>query len=278
MSINKQRFQFTIRKKLLLVTASLLIIPWIGYRYINEMESYLRSELEAELLNRVKVVAAVLHDRPRLFATQQPRIDIPPAQVDQHIYVRPLQSPIQLDGYDDEWDLYENRLLNFDEKNNYLDSTTKHSLNFSLQIGSYKRYLYCLLKVRDDRVIYRKPDSLRMDHNDHVLVAFENKQGEYVRYALATMVPGWVNAQLLNDDYESGRAEKSEYRIKGEWQTTTNGYNVEFRIPLSLLGNKIAFAVADVDDPVERNIVSLTATADITDLTTLGTIVIPSGS
>ena len=270
------QWRFTIRKKLLLVTAVLLVIPWIGYQYINEMENYLRSELEAELLNRVKVVAAVLHDRPKLFANKTPTYDIPPTQINKHIYVRPLRSPIQLDGYDDEWDLYQDRILTFDKQDDYLNIAANPATKFNLQIGSYQRYLYCLLKVTDPQVIYRQANSLRLDRNDHILLAMENNQGEYVRYAITTLAPGWINGQLLQDDYQTGRAKKAEYRIKGEWQTTATGYNVEFRLPLSMLGNKIAFAVADVNDPNTRNIEALIASAEITDLTTLGTMVVPS--
>ncbi len=270
-----RRWHFTIRKKLLLVTLTLLIIPFIGYRYINEMESYLRSELEEELLNRVRVVAAVLHDRAGIFSART-STSTPVTNINQHIYVRPLSSAIQLDGYDDEWDVYAERTLTFTHENDLLKNNAHHSMQFSLQIGHYRNYLYCLIKVTDDRIIYRQPNSLRLDHNDHILIGMENSKGEYVRYAIATQSPGWVSAQQLDADYASGRASAPEYRIKGEWQQTESGYNVEFRIPLDLVGNKIAFALADVDDVTTYNLNALLATADISDLSTLGTIVIPS--
>jgi hypothetical protein len=53
--------------RLLLFSSVLLAIPWLGYRYIDEMKEFLlNGQQEAQLL-AVRAVATVLHDRSDLF-------------------------------------------------------------------------------------------------------------------------------------------------------------------------------------------------------------------
>ena len=48
--LGKHKFTLSIRKKLMLMLLVLLIIPIIGYRDIQDMESFLRGEQENTLL------------------------------------------------------------------------------------------------------------------------------------------------------------------------------------------------------------------------------------
>ena len=54
------KFLYSLRLKLLLVTLILLAIPWMGYRYVREMEDFLRQGQENALLATARAVAAVL--------------------------------------------------------------------------------------------------------------------------------------------------------------------------------------------------------------------------
>lgn len=60
-----------IRGKLLLVSLVLLAIPVLGYRFINDMEAFLREGQELALASTTRAIAATLSDRPRLFLTPQ---------------------------------------------------------------------------------------------------------------------------------------------------------------------------------------------------------------
>ena len=62
------KFFQSIRGKLLLVSLVLLIIPILGYRFIRDMENYLREGQEAALTSTTRAIAATLSDRPQLFA------------------------------------------------------------------------------------------------------------------------------------------------------------------------------------------------------------------
>jgi two-component system sensor histidine kinase ChvG len=267
------RLRFSIRFKLLLVASSLLIIPIIGTKYIREMEDYLRQQQEEALLSRTQMVAAVFQGKPDLFKTQSG--DAFPTRGVQHVLIRPLHSPIVLDGYLDDWAPYRDRMQLYSLEH-AVKGSEPGSLSFYHQLGSYHNYVYAVFQVKDDHIVYRAPNSLRIDQCDHLLIVMEDKLGQVHRYIVSTLAPGWVNAYVVSKDPDDPIPLAPEVRIKGEWQETAQGYNIELRIPIDMLGNKLSFAIADVDDPVSRQVDTLISTAGIDDVNSLGTIMFPS--
>lgn len=263
--LSKHRFSLSIRSKLLLVSAILFIVPWIGVRYIQDMEDFLRRNQEDNLLGRAQIVAAVLQGHADLFiprgvhATGETLHTATPSS---HMYVRPLASAIQLDGYFDDWAEYQGRMQVAD------------NAAYRSHVGSYKNYLYAMFEVTDDIIVYRNPASLRLDKCDHLRIVLRDQEGQIRQYIVATSSPGWVNAQRMADNDEVFHAVAPELRIKGEWQQTPTGYNIEIRIPLSLIGDNLSFFIADVDNPITGEIARITGSTDTAD--ELGTIIIPS--
>ncbi|MGD8926972.1 MAG: sugar-binding protein, partial [Thioalkalispiraceae bacterium] len=270
---SSSRFKISIRFKLFLVASTLLIIPWIGTKYIQEMESYLRKQQEEVLLTRTQMVAAVMQGRPDLFNTQTVA-PLPTRRV-HHIFVRPLHSRIQLDGYLDDWIPYEDRMQKF-TADNAIKGSEKNSISFQHQLGSYKNYLYVVFKVEDNKIVYRQPNSLHLNKSDHVIIVLEDPQGKLKSYIVTTIAPGWVNAHQVENNIYDPVPIQPETRIKGEWQETATGYNVELRIPLSYIGSRISFGIADVDNPETREIDTIVATAGLEGRDSLGTLMFPS--
>jgi len=267
------RLRISIRLKLFLVASTLLIIPWIGTQYIQEMESYLRSQQEDALLTRTQMVAAVMQTRPTLFNTQTVA-PLPTTRI-QHVFVRPLQTRIQLDGYLDDWHQYQERMQLFNA-NNALKGSEASSLSYRHQLGSYGKYLYVVFEISDDNIIYRKPNHRTLHKSDHLRIVLEDKQGRVKHYILTTIAPGWVNAHQVTEDLITPKPLRSEKRIKGEWQETATGYNIEIRIPLKLIGSRLSFAIADVDSQNKREVDTIIATAGLTEQDGLGTLMFPS--
>lgn len=270
------RLRISLRAKLLSVSLTLLVIPWAGYQYVREMETYLRHGQEQALLATARAVATVLHEQPEPFAHQGDVVQT--AREDDHLYVRPLHTPIQLDGYAEDWAPYLDRAQHYGAEH-ILESHVPYnpaSLSFDELVGSYGHYLYVLFEVTDDHIVYRDPNSLRLDQSDGLQIALETPDGHFNRYLLTTTAPGWVNAHLMPDDVRDTRPVGPEVRIKGEWQETPKGYNLEIRIPLSMIGAKLAFAIADVDDPKTRAINTVIGTAGTQRLNELGTVTVPS--
>ena len=268
--LNKKLFSLSIRSKLLLVSAVLFVVPWIGVRYIQDMEDFLRSNQEDNLLGRAQIVAAVLQGQAELFTPRgiQPTGEEHyAASPTAHMYVRPLNSAIQLDGYLDDWAEYQGRMQA--NRNEHEKQTSYRS-----HVGTYRQYLYALFEVSDDVIVYRRPNSLRLDKSDHLRILLRDREGQVKQYIVTTMSPGWVNAHRMEGDASNLRAVAPELRIKGEWQQTPTGYNIEIRIPLSLIGDNLSFFIADVDDPVTGEIKELSGSTSTPN--ELGTIIIPS--
>lgn len=63
----KFRIPFGIRGQVFLVSLVLLAIPWVGYSYILEVESFLRQVQERTLAGTSQAIATALNDRQQLF-------------------------------------------------------------------------------------------------------------------------------------------------------------------------------------------------------------------
>jgi dedicated sortase system histidine kinase len=59
-------FRITLRSKLALVALTLLALPWVGWRYVQEMERFLLEAQQQALLATARAVATALHERPQL--------------------------------------------------------------------------------------------------------------------------------------------------------------------------------------------------------------------
>ncbi|MFC1751178.1 hypothetical protein ACFL2V_20530, partial [Pseudomonadota bacterium] len=211
-TVNRPFIKISIRRKLLLASLSLLVVPWLGYQYVLGIEAYLRSAQEQQLLDRVAVIASVMDEQQSLF--KHPGTTARPSNMASHIYVRPLHSAIQLDGYSDDWIIYNKR-------KQLLGDANSDDLKANYRLGIWKEYLYLLLEIKDDHVVYRRPNSLHPGKSDHLRISLLTPQGDFKRYYLTTISPGWVNAYRMQSNAKKELPIGSEFRIKGEWQETS---------------------------------------------------------
>ncbi|MES9879798.1 MAG: proteobacterial dedicated sortase system histidine kinase [Sedimenticola sp.] len=265
MQESRRPFFQSIRFKLALVSLTLLVIPWAGYRYIQETETFLRRTQETMLLGTAQAVAAILHNHEEMFISPSNAQESKTA--DTYLYVNPLNTSIQLDGYTDDW---QSHLLNL------RPYPAQGETLFESLMGEWEGYLYLLLRVHDDQLIYQRPGERRMDQSDHIELALESPTGELMRYRISTTSPGWVNAERMPKNRQAPYPVETEVRIQGEWQESREGYTLELRIPHYLIGDRLAFSIIDVDDPLNRAVVRQTATAPMTSLATLGRLVRPN--
>ncbi len=267
--MGKAQFTLSIRKKLMLVLLILLIIPVIGYRDIQNMESFLRIEQENALLENAQIIASVLQNESDLFKTSL-QLQSQQQHSLQHLFVRPLLSNINLDGYADDWLIYRDRVQFFN------NSEAGDSLKVKFRVGSFKQYVYILFQIEDESIVYRRSNADKIVTSDHLLINIENRSGEISRYIVSTYSPGKVNAYRISNTKTNQFITTIDKRILSFWQETTKGYNIELRIPINMIGDKLGFSVVDVDNAQSRKITHIinTSGSNLTD--DLSTIVVPS--
>ncbi len=261
--MSDQKFRKSIRFKLLLVSLTLMVIPWAGYRYIQEIEGFLRQTQEQTLLGTAQAVATILHNRDEVFVRSG---EADRADGDHnYVYVQPVDRDIQIDGYIEDWRPY------LQNRRSYPAQDSPH---FKSLVTEYQGYLYLLFEVSDDRILYQSPGDPRTNRSDFIELLIQQSSGVITRYHITTTSPGWVNAERVNQ--RGSIALGRETRIQGEWQETQAGYTVEIRIPRYLVGERLAFSVADVDDSQSRKIEYTTTSTGEKNLKTLGLMVRPN--
>lgn len=265
-----------LRTKVAVLSLFLLCLPWLGYQYVWEMEKYLRHGQEKTLEGTTQALATALHERPKLFDSQASFL----TQVEKgrDLYAYPLSGPIQLDGKLADWSSYRHRALNYG--NDYQiykrDEAQPLALSFTHMVGKYAGYLYAFFEVNDPNVIYRGKNSLSIDRNDHIAIATLAPDGMFRRYIIATTQDGWISAFELPEDPSLTKPVTPEVKIQGKWTKTKQGYNVEIRLPLDMVGSKLGFAVYDVNDKRSRSLDAIVGTSAIDDVSKLGTVLVPS--
>jgi two-component system, OmpR family, sensor histidine kinase ChvG len=234
MSRNGQpAFRHSLRFKLLLAALTLLVIPWVGYRYLQETEDALRQAQETLLLSRAEVVARLLAGK--LSERAKDPLFLPSGQTAADtLYVHPLTQPAVADGYAEEWTDLLTQARHF-----RASETAANSFGFDLLAGSYGQYLYLLLRVTDATPVYPRTDGA-LSSGDHLILALPGEGRDSMQYLLGTPAPGWISVRRA----DSGAPVTA---IRGEWQETSAGYDVELRIPLNLTRQRLSLAAVDLD-------------------------------
>ena len=282
MKFNRPTFRFGLRIKLFLLSLFLFTIPLLGYQYVWEMEKYLRIGQEKTLMGTVRAVATALHERPKLFNRQASFL--PTVQKGRDLYAYPIVVPIQLDGKLGDWH-NQHGALNYQQ--DYLieghDIYQEQTLSFKHMVGKYRDHLYAYFLVTDDSVVYRPENSLKIDKNDLLQIAFITPTGDFRRYVISTKAPGWVTAYQIDTSLSDTSSDNSynntplapEARIHGMWIETEQGYTIELRLPLSLLGSQLSFAISDIDQDNKKQKITL-GTSPFRKADQLGTVLLPS--
>lgn len=219
--MSTKRFYHSIRFKLLLVSLTLLGIPWAGYRFIIETEQFLRGAQQQHLQTTAEGLARLISQQSRHFSGARV-----PGQVNrQHnLFLNRWADPPVVDGYADEWEAFQGSFSDY--------QLPGGAMRTRLAIGVNGRYAYLLLKVEDPSRDY----GLKGDRVDLALASGQTLE----RLRIHPRAPGWVIATRVTREGQS-----PEPRVRGEWQESGSGYVLELRLPLALLGDRLSIAVHD---------------------------------
>jgi two-component system sensor histidine kinase ChvG len=238
MSSTPRRTGFKLRTKLFLLFPLLLSIPYVGYEYVREMEDVLRRSLEDSVSATARALALSLHDKPGLFAALPSSNSADSAEI---VYAHPLPSPIEIDGYTGDWGQHRTRLKQLPVQREG-DATANYVA------GSRDGYLYLLITVVDESIVYRNPRSPLSLGADQLTISFRNRHAKLQRYLISTLSPGRATTFEI-PSRRSTAPVRIEVRIRAQWQPTPTGYVLEVRVPLVMLGTQFGMRVLDVDTP-----------------------------
>ncbi|MEL0660624.1 ATP-binding protein [Psychromonas arctica] len=273
------RFKWGLRSKLLTLSSLLLLLPWFAYQFVIEMENFLRLGQQQTLLGTTSAVATALHERPSLFNED----DTPIADFKKghDLYVYDLKDPILLDGNIKDWTAI--KTLNNSYSNaihsNTTSETTQHNqddVRFNQWLGKQGGYLYAYFEVFNPQPVKRESISSSITDNDHLIIAMSSPQGELQRYIISVAEDGWFNGYRYPQHSIYATNVTREKSIQGIWKSTPQGYNIELRLPLSLLGNKLGFQLNTSSTINSGNIDNSISTSNLLDINKLGSVLIPS--
>ncbi len=230
--------KISLRSKLMLISVAVLVIPYIGFDYIRQTETYLRSTLESTLTNVSYVVASSLNNKPRLFRTSF-------AEEKNALYIHELNKIIQVDGYTSDWGGY----LDWSEL--YQSALLKDKDNFKLIISKDNDYYYILLQVKDNELIFSTRYGNRKIDGDHFILVYRDRFKRLHKNYLSPIAPGSIRPfyyQKIIDEYGIQiKTKKILTNISSYLQVTQSGFNLEARIPKYLIGDNLGLIFNDID-------------------------------
>lgn len=251
MKINQRVKGPRLGTKLFLFGLALLVVPWFSYQQLVDMERILvQSQSQAQLLT-AKSISTLFNGREDLFN------DLPVNLDDfEPLFAHPLQDSIRLDGLVDEWD--ENLL---DDYLTFKSGRADGDGDFQLLLGERADQLYAHMRVKDQSLVFRDPDYLRLDNADHVRLDFIKNDGEDGRISLVLQQSG-VTGFSMDDEWRFAATGSADNRIQGYVTQQGDEVLIEFRFPIALLGSRRYFGITwmDVDDAARRTPVGATRT------------------
>jgi signal transduction histidine kinase len=211
--------------RLLAVSLVTILLPWAGCQYLGEMQNALRDSQTGAIQATSNAVAGLLESRPGWFDTDLRRLRIPdraPA-----VYAHPLRQTPSLDGYVEDWGIAQadfRHIADPDEGTSLVGYVA----------GETPGFLWLFITVKDDKPVFGPPAQ-----SDSIRIRLGSEAGGLRDLILAPQAPGPLAA--------TGIGWEPDGRIAAYWQATSSGYNLELRMPLTVVGERIGFLVTDRD-------------------------------
>jgi signal transduction histidine kinase len=120
------------------------------------------------------------------------------------------------------------------------------------------------MRIKDDRLVYRDTEYLRLDNADHIRLNFIGAGGQDGRMSLIFDESDMVTGFAMDSEWRYAATGSADNRVQGVLRRVAGANEIvlEFRIPLSLLGSRKYFGLTyvDVDDALQREVVRSTQT------------------
>jgi dedicated sortase system histidine kinase len=220
----------SLRRQLLLVSLATLLLPWGGCQVIRHTEQLLRERQADALALTANAVANSLSGNAE-------RIYPSPAHLSEDswpahdLYAVGLSGRVLIDGYATDWEL-DPMPAPWQRGTNGQHATVRYLL------GVRDRYAY----------LYVATSSLSGDDAYRIEILAVTPQGLAYTLEFAGQAPGPVMPQLTTAATADVAASVSEQRVEAVVASTPQGFNLELRLPLDMLGPRLGFVVYGSDD------------------------------
>ena len=205
-----------LKSQLLALSALTLLLPWSGWKVLQELEHFLRDAQENAMLAAARTLAGAMP------LEYQSRLVFAP---DQYLVIRDLKRPPNLDGYADDWP-GSGQGLEF--------RSVDGELSVNVLAGSYRDQLYLLFDVRDLTPAYKRTYK-NESHADGIQLLLRNPRG-LLSFGIWPEAPGPL--RLMNEGDGAGQ-------VEGFWLDADTGYRVELSLPAAVQSSAVSFQVRD---------------------------------
>ncbi len=191
-----------LRNRLLALSMLTLLLPWSGWKLLQELERFLREAQESSLMATAQTLAATLPFE------QLSQLQYLPQQ---YAFLRRLPRQPELDGYVDDWS----------QADEGLEAVSADGLlTLRLLAGTSGSALYFLFEVNATQSLNRPGDLSQ--HGIEILL--RSPRG-LQRFEIRPEAPGPI--QLRGE----GGQGQAEGQVEGYWLETSHGYRLELALP-----------------------------------------------
>jgi two-component system sensor histidine kinase ChvG len=201
-----------LRTKLVALSLLTLLLPWSGWKLLQELERFLRETQQGALLASARTRASAIPMEYRSRLMFLPELYVP---------LRTLQRAPALDGYSDDWP-GAGQGLEF--------ASVDGELSVSLLAGNHDGRLFILFDVDDATRNHASPASPTADG---ITLLARSPRGLF-SFTISPEAPGPLQLHSERGDLE------------GYWLDRENGYRVELALPAAAANTDISFQLQDV--------------------------------
>ncbi|WP_210396309.1 ATP-binding protein [Motiliproteus sediminis] len=232
----------SLRRTLLWLCSGLLLLPFLGYHYLQDMQQFLlRGQENAQQLT-AQAVATLLQQRDDLLASSPLPAD------EEALYAWPTDQYMVLDGYDDDWDPRIRPIAIPPQRG------ADGNAGFAMRIRLAQRgaTLWLMVQVDDPTRVFRHPAIAALDSSDHLRLALRYG-GAAQRLVIAAEAIGLAEVYAA-DRFWRHPVGPVKVPLQANWQEREGGYQVEIELPLAALAEdpRVWLAAVDVDNSVAR--------------------------
>jgi len=206
-----------LRAQLLLAAFALTLVPLAGWQAAGQFERALRADYATGVLDTTIALA------------RRAALELPeswPGDPESSLIVRPLDQPLYIDGYLDDWP-QPTRLAN-----------AAPAAAVDVQVGEDQTGLYLAIAIDSPQQVFAVAPELL---GDEIELTLTHPDGRRAKLELHPLAPGWIETH--------GETADRWPSVQGVWQSRSQGWTVELIVPDRVRPVALALRVTDRDRP-----------------------------